>query len=462
MNKRLYSILLFLLLIVPLLVALPSVYFRLNDRCTLVDLESNKFLPHSMNSIYDDVESITDSAGRTNNGYYYYEQSLATIGVIEVATLANSFNVGEASLRVTLTADNSWCYTLIEDRRYKRKVAIDLFARGTSVALNADTNIDIGGGKTGIHVTEGTPDTVTYKIIENGTNIYKSAWFDVSLVMDELTDDDLLIAADSYYIINLTFEVSVIDGDGNVVSFTSGNTQHTLTETYIVQIMGYYRPEDDELYTDNTAIFYIERLVGDINISDEFGEGWIDVASYYFTTSSQTINHFNSSNPGCVYIFLSSSSDGTNTNASKFTLKRKRGPTIEGQSDFADEVDFVARLKSDGTGGFGHAYGSSTTLATAETDGSVYFSKTDTYETDKDFKAKSLVIGPDISKDKQGTNVRWHDQGTIQLRIPNDPSLVGTKSTETGDVDILMLKAGSYESRIYVHIVTDFIPHDSN
>ena len=30
------------------------------------------------------------------------------------------------------------------------------------------------------------------------------------------------------------------------------------------------------------------------------------------------------------------------------------------------------------------------------------------------------------------------------------------------DVEILMLKAGSYESRIYVHIVTDFIPHDSN
>ena len=66
MSKRITLCILLSLLFIPLF-AVPGLYFRLNDRCTLVDLESRSFLPHLTTSIYDDTISMTDSEGKTND-----------------------------------------------------------------------------------------------------------------------------------------------------------------------------------------------------------------------------------------------------------------------------------------------------------------------------------------------------------------------------------------------------------
>ena len=327
-------------------------------------------------------------------------------------------------------------------------MGIDLFARGhTNDELNHDINIIDASGKTGIHVGNGiATNSYSINLFENGTNIYKTAWFDISLVVDDIVDaNDLLIAADSYYIVNLEFEIKVVNGSGVILEYNG----EPLYEKYYVQIMGYYRPEDEAFSRDNTAIFYIERQNNDISISDEYGEDWFDVATYYFTTDAKSASLYNADNPGNVYIFLSSSSDGRNNSAAPFTLKRRKGPVIEGQSAYATEIGYLARLVSDGNG-TGHAYGSSS-RETASSDGTSYF-----LENNDGFKAKSLVIDSYTFRDKQSSYVRWYDQGSIQIRIPEDENLYDAGSGK------LMLKSGSYESTIYVHIVTDFIPRNPN
>ena len=453
MGKRFFVCLFLLLLLFPLC-ASPTLYFRLNDRCNLIDLESDKYLSHTLSSIYDDVESVLDSSGKSNTGYYYYAQSMATIGLVDISYLKSIVNGAGGTASLVVTVNNSaqttddWYYTLIEDKRYKRHMGIDLFARGhTNDELNHDINIIDASGKTGIHVGNGiATNSYSINLFENGTNIYKTAWFDISLVVDDIVDaNDLLIAADSYYIVNLEFEIKVVNGSGVILEYNG----EPLYEKYYVQIMGYYRPEDEAFSRDNTAIFYIERQNNDISISDEYGEDWFDVATYYFTTDAKSASLYNADNPGNVYIFLSSSSDGRNNSAAPFTLKRRKGPVIEGQSAYATEIGYLARLVSDGNG-TGHAYGSSS-RETASSDGTSYF-----LENNDGFKAKSLVIDSYTFRDKQSSYVRWYDQGSIQIRIPEDENLYDAGSGK------LMLKSGSYESTIYVHIVTDFIPRNPN
>ena len=130
-------------------------------------------------------------------------------------------------------------------------------------------------------------------------------------------------------------------------------------------------------------------------------------------------------------------------------MKRKKGPVIEGQSAYATEIPYLARLVSDGNG-TGHAYENSSKRDTDATNGAVFFA-----ENSESYKEKSLVIDAYTFKDKQRTNVRWYDQGTIQMMIPEVPGL----EDENGN---LKLKSGSYESTIYIHIVTDFIPKNAN
>ncbi|MBR0521258.1 MAG: hypothetical protein IJJ95_08000, partial [Spirochaetales bacterium] len=62
----------------------------------------------------------------------------------------------------------------------------------------------------------------------------------------------------------------------------------------------------------------------------------------------------------------------------------------------------------------------------------------------------SLVLEPEKYKDKSASYVRWHDDGAIYLSIP--------KVDGYPDAQSLGLKAGSYQSNIYIHIVTDFHP----
>lgn len=450
MGRRFFVCLFLLLLLIPLY-AVPTLYFRLNDRCTLVDLESTSFLSHVMTSVYDDVIARTNAAGQANTGYYYFEQSLASIGLINVGQLNSIVGAGgTASLEVTVKTvtggADSWYYTLLEDKRYKRHFGIDMFARGTN-NNNKDVNIQFDGVHTGVQVgNNSVTNKIKFDVIEDGSNLYKNVWLDLCLVLDDLVDpNDQLIAADSYYVANLEFEIQVVDGDGNVLQYDNAD----LKEKYLVQIMGYYRPEDEAFSKDNTAIFYIDRKVNDFSISDKHGKGWFDVATYYFTTDAKDKSLFNSSNQGNVYIFLSSSSDGRNNSAAPFSLKRKRGPTVEGQSSYATEIGYLARLVSDGNG-TGHGYESNNRYTT-ETDGTSYFQ-----ESSSGFKEKSLVIDAEVFSGQHGDYVRWYDQGSIQIRIPTDNSIYDAETQK------LLLKSGSYESTIYIHIVTDFVYKNQN
>ena len=195
MGKRFFACLFILLLFIPLY-SLPSLYFRLNDRCTLIDLESDKYLGHTLSSVYDDIESVLDSSGKSNTGYYYRDQSMASIGLVDITYLNNIVANAGGTARLVVTVNNSehtaddWYYTLIEDRRYKRHMGIDLFSRGhTNDALNHDTYIIDGSGNTGIHAGNGfATNTYSIDLFENGTAIYKSAWFDVTLVVDDIVD----------------------------------------------------------------------------------------------------------------------------------------------------------------------------------------------------------------------------------------------------------------------------------
>ena len=445
MSKRMTSCLLLLLLFVPLFAA-PGLYFRLNDRCTLVDLESRKFLSHTMVSVYDDTISKTDPTGKANDGYYYFEQSLASMGITDIASLNSIASAagGTASIVISVntsekTAD-SWYYSLVEDRRYKRHLALDVFARGNT-GSGGDSNI-IFDGVTGIHVGNNVADnTISFDIIQNGRNLYKSVWTDICLVIDDETAEDQMIAVDSYYIVNLEFEIKIVDGSGNIISYSG----EPLSEKYLVQIMGFYRPEDEAFSRDNTAVFYIERYNADVNISGAYGGDWVDISSYFFTTDSKSATLYDSSDPGSVYIFLSSTSDGSRNDADVFSFKRKKGPTIQSQSEYESEINFLARFVSNGTG-MGHAYGSSD-LATIDSDGTASFP--DNYMT------SSLVIDADSFIDNHGSYLRWYDKGKIQLKIPSG---AGQRAEIHTVGDSLNLKSGSYESTIYIHIVTDFHP----
>ena len=88
-SKRVLICLILLILSIPLF-ADPTMYFKLNDRCNLIDLEptlsqgTNKYLTHTMASSFKDKSENTDTSGIHDDSYYYYMQALATVGIIDL------------------------------------------------------------------------------------------------------------------------------------------------------------------------------------------------------------------------------------------------------------------------------------------------------------------------------------------------------------------------------------------
>ena len=454
-RKKVLICLMLLLLSIPLF-AIPTLYFKLNDRCNLIDLEptfaqgTNKYLTHTMNSIYKDPSESINPAGIADDSYYYHLQALATVGIIDLNYLNGQTGYQNAKLKATVTSSENWYYTLVEDSNFKRHFGVDLFVRGNT-GSGRDFNIPGANGdpvNTGVQFgKQGGADTGNNSIeIEiadsNGNSKYKSIWFDILLVTDlSVFGEDQVIPTDSYYVSNLTVEISVIAADPgpggeDVVLSYGGNS---LSAEYLVQVRGYYKPGDPSAARDSTAIFYVERNEDAIDIANTYDTGAkVEIAQYHFTTNSKNATLYNNSNPGNVYIFLSSSADARYSNNKEFSLDWIDGPREQQHTNTS--IKYLTTLESSNTT-FGHKYGDPQSAETLPSNGAVSYNLANFYD-------YSLVIEPEKYKDKSASYVRWHDDGVIYLTIP--------KVNGYPDAQSLGLKAGSYESTIYIHIVTDF------
>lgn len=456
-RKNVLICLMLLLLFIPLF-AEPNMYFKLNDRCNLIDLEptlslgTNKYLTHTMSSSYKDQSENTDPSGIYDDSYYYYKQALATVGIVDLNFLNRQAGFENAKLKVTVTSGENWYYTLVEDSSFKRHFGVDLFARA-STGSGGDFNVTgVNGNQTDTGVRFGKQngidaglDSVELVVANSdGTSKYKSAWFDICLVTDlPVFGDDQLIPTDSYYFGNLTFEISLISatpgpgGEDVVLSYQG----RTLSAEYLVQVVGYYKPGDPSSSMDSTAIFYVERNEDAIDIANTYDTGTkVEIAQYHFTTNSKNATSYSSSDPGKVYIFLSSSSDARYANNTEFSLDWIDGPREQQHTNTS--IKYLTTLESSNTT-FGHKYGDPQSAETLPSNGAVSYNPANFYD-------YSLVLEPEKYKDKSASYIRWHDDGAIYLSIP--------KVDGYPDAQSLGLKAGSYQSNIYIHIVTDFHP----
>ena len=472
MHRKMTVCLLFIFLIIPLLAAAtPSFYFRLNDRCNVIDLEptlaneTNKFLTHNLTAQYVDLISSKDSTGIYDTDVYYMGQTLAPIGLIEipslknsvnqlVASLGNAYTLCGASVRVSVTSSDDWWYTLIEDKRYKRHFGLDLFARVTSTSGGKDssvTGVNGNASNTGVHFgyqkgVKSESGSIEFEIIDSsGNTSYKAAWFDICLVADvNQQTQDLLIPTDSYYVARIDFEISVVvtveDQEGIKYEYTLSYDNAPMDQKYSVQIMGYYKP-GDSAQRDNSALFYLEMENNNIDISEAYGRDPVEIAKYHFTTDSKPATDYKNGAPGYVYIFLSSAENAGSNNSRPFSLDWVDGSA--NQTNTVTSIQFTTTLKSDTE--YGHRYDDDTNNETIPSNGAVSYSN-------GNYLSGSLVIKPDEFADKGNNYIRWHDEGSIYLTLPK----VGNYNSVTD----LGLKAGSYQSIIYVHIVTDFNPRD--
>ena len=451
----------------------PNAYLRLNDRCTVIDLGSNKYHGHSMSATYNTNTSQTSTTYGTQ--YYYYNQNLLTIGMTEIRD--SSMNPkGSIKLTVSLVDEgNGWFYTLLDDKRYKRPFGFDVFARGRKRG-GSDESIEGYSFQVGIVPTDSSGTMATLSQVNSITipasvvGEFQSIWFDSCIVLDPVTDtvndlirnvyagdvdlennelinDYYLLASNQYYVASVEFDIECLDENGDTIS----------SNDYIVQIYGYYKPADASTLNDNTAVFYILKSDNSehLDINQLYNDSsWLEIANYDFTTSARTFtlpsgSTLDSFDAGRVYMFLSSTNDAFAGTSPQFTLNRVTG-TGQVTSQYYSSINYLVKLKSDKDSTQVKVY-----------DGTLSYGTVAGFSPDK-----SIAIEAEKFRDRSANYARWYDTGTLEIYIPKsgaDPVAAQygvsgqTNSFEyVGGSDDINLNAGTYTSNIYVHIVSDF------
>lgn len=445
MKRVIVLILLSLIAISIILADGPGAYMRLNDRCNIVDMTSDRFPYHADGAEYMETGAHYTTVGGTSN--YYYDQCLLTLGMTDVCHGGVAYGDIEAEIKlVGVEGPGGWFYKLPEDPRYMRPLGIDVFARRKSTRSGEpDANLPHE-----LHLgTQSGNISNTNSLSIPASEINAAAiWFDICVVMDGTVDQSNdtvsldgqlynLIPSDSYYTAVLELTIKCVDRSD------PENHRVITSEKYIVQILSYYKKPTAVDSSESSALLFLEKKseAERIDINSYYGDpAGVLLATYNFTTNSKASDkteYESSDSLGCVRIFLSSNKNGTKTSG-KFTLTRRAGGN---PGNFNTSINYVVKMESS------TAYGSSS-------DGSsdIIFDGTCTFNDCVGGTKTHLVISCDKYRDKNGYFKRWHDIGTITLIIPT----TGQDNSFTQANGKINLAAGSYTSDIYVHIVTDF------
>ena len=466
--KRTVILIALLLLVSLCFAADPTSYFKLNDRATVVDLKSNLYFTHQDSAGF----SITDSKSYiVSASNYYKNQIVLTVGVMNVRETRTTapdqaegwydyteregkYAKANGSVKITIApaAGSQWYYILTEDREFKRPYGLDIFARGSYKESGSNNYEDVDlyekSGISCVHVglqNTAASNPVYLEIPASEVSKYEYIWFDVCLVLDPPVNQSMdtvtlngnttnIIASDAYYLTTLDINVEI----------------GSLSDTYTTQLMGYYKPTDANSMKTASAYLFVEKLpvANGFDINETYHTGnWIDIARYDFSTDSKKYKT-TVSDPGRVYIFLSSTRNATSQSEGRFTLTNSDNAGGQGENN---AINYVLRFNP------GTEYGS--------VGNNVYLDGTDIFSSDNMTDPDSAWLSITAEKNNYISGyyyARWHDSGTIQLAIlPNeqDTRIYNLPVPDPQGMSRINLASGTYSSTIYVHVVTDFNPN---
>lgn len=379
---------------------------------------SSAFLVNLASDIYKTHNSSPDWANgsatnSSSSDYYYDNQMLCTLGI--------SGTTNDVTFTFSLDS-GSWLYLLDEtDTRFSRPFGVDLIIRGQGSNGHETIAIDDSGTKIvhmGFNSGISGGNEATFTITAEKMKQYGSLWLDVCLVMDPVLGDNGKVEING-----TTYTVTPTDDNykARIKVVVKNADLSDGTETYLIDLLGYYTTSGEHpgstsaiLNVTPTAAassLDIEKLKTDSVVQT--------VASYSFTTATM-IRDVNTN--GKVHFYLSSTERGTGTISDGFTLKFTRNNKVPSVLNGYNSVKYTARIVSSEYSG-----------QTKDFDGNAVFGDTSKY-----YSVSADHINTSTG---HGSLTRWHDSGTIEVRI---------------DDDIDNLVAGLYTSTIYFHVVTDF------
>ena len=376
----------------------------------LVNLASNIYKAHGSSPVWASGSASNPS---TNDKYYYDNQMLCTMGI--------SGTTKDVTFTFSLDSGH-WLYLLDEtDLRFSRPFGVDLIIRGVNRSTGSHESVTINGSQI-VHMgldEDSSNDTSAKFVIPSSIwDKYSSIWLDVCLVMDPVLGSNGQVDVNEK-----TYTVTPTDDNYKArIKVTVDNTDlNGGTETYLIDLLGYYTTSGEHPGS-STAILSVTptAAASSLDIEKLKTDGVVQtVASYSFTTATMTGNVLAN---GKVHFYLSSTEGGTGTIGDGFTLKFTRNNKVPSVLNGYNSVKYTARIVSSEYSG-----------QSKDFDGNAAFGDTSNYYS---------VSADHISTSTgHGDLTRWHDSGTIEVRID-------------GDIDNLV--AGLYTSTIYFHVVTDF------
>ena len=414
MQKRRVLIFVFLLFSVICSVnafAAAQTFMKQFSSAFLVNLASNIYKAHGSSPEWASGSASNPS---TNDNNYYDNQMLCTMGI------------SDTTKDVTFTfslASGHWLYLLDEtDLRFSRPFGVDLIIRGVNRSTGSHESVTVNGSQIvhmGLDADNSSDNSATFVIPSSIWNTYSSIWLDVCLVMDPVLGDDGKVKVNG-----TTYTVTPTDDNykARIKVVVKNSDLSGGTETYLIDLLGYYTTSGEHPGS-STAILNVTptAAASSLDIEKLKTDGVVQtVASYSFTTATFLDNTVLTN--GKVHFYLSSTESGTGTISDGFTLKFTRNNKVPSVLNGYNSVKYTARIVSSEYSG-----------QTKDFDGNAVFGDTSKY-----YSVSADHINTSTG---HGSLTRWHDSGTIEVRI-------------TGDIDNLV--AGLYTSTIYFHVVTDF------
>lgn len=413
MSKRrflVFVLLLFSLICSTAAFAEAQTFMKQFSSAFLVNLASNIYKAHGSSPVW---ASGSASNPRTNDNNYYDNQMLCTMGI--------SGTTNDVSFTFSLDSGH-WLYLLDEtDLRFSRPFGVDLIIRGVNRSTGQHESVTINGSQIlhmGLDADNSSDNSATFVIPSSIWNTYSSIWLDVCLVMDPVLGDDGKVKVNG-----TTYTVTPTDDNykARIKVVVKNSDLSSGTETYLIDLLGYYTTSGEHPGS-STAILNVTptAAASSLDIEKLKTDAVVQtVASYSFTTATMTGNVLTN---GKVHFYLSSTESGTGTISDGFTLKFTRNNKVPSVLNGYNSVKYTARIVSSEYPG-----------QTMDFNGNAVFENTDNYY--------SVSADHVSTSSGHGDLTRWHDSGTIEVRI---------------DDDIDNLVAGLYTSTIYFHVVTDF------
>lgn len=271
----------------------------------------------------------------------------------------------------------------------------------------------------GLDADNSSDKSATFVIPSSTWNTYSSIWLDVCLVMDPVLNSNGQVKVNG-----TTYTVTPTDDNYKArikVSIDNADLAGG-TETYLIDLLGYYTTSGEHPGSTSAILSVTPTAAASsLDIKKLKTDGVVQtVASYSFTTAT-FLNLDNNAANGKVHFFLSSSESGEGS-TNNFALKYTKNNKVPSILTMYNSVKYTARIVSSEYSG-----------QTKDFDGNAVFGNTSNYYS---------VSADHISTSTgHGDLTRWHDSGTIEVRIDDDTD---------------NLVAGLYTSTIYFHVVTDF------